>query len=122
MTKNIDPPHADTVQGRQMVAAIAVAKALEHNLPEVTHWIITTDQAVRGMLKPQIAWLARLHEWAHFLAPVNGEPPRPCIKRRVGSHGANVEVTSTYRGVPFCIYHMASTAELKELAASRSAS
>ncbi len=122
MNKPIEAPHAETRQGKQMVAAIAIAKACEHGLPEIHHWAIDRDQQVRGMVRITDRWLADLTAWAEFLAPAKDRIPQPKIERAKDMSGSNVAVTGTCHGVRFTIYHLASKNDIARLRAKRQAS
>src|ERR671914_247041 len=46
--------YADTRQGRQAKAALAIAKMSEHQLPEIAHWMIRHDLSVSGSIRSYI--------------------------------------------------------------------
>lgn len=121
MTNPIDPPHAATRKGRQMTAAIAIAKACEHGLPDIHHWIIDRDQKVKGMVH-STRWLADLTGWAEYLAPDKDLVPQPRVNRSRTGGMATVEVTGTCHGVTFRIFHTATKGEVAEFRARRQAS
>lgn len=121
MPNPIEAPHADTRQGRQMTAAIAIAKACEHGLPDIHHWIIDRDQVVKGMVHSD-RWLANLTAWAEYLAPDKDHVPQPRVNRSRTGAMATVEVTGVCHGVAFRVYHTATTGELAEFRARRQAS
>jgi hypothetical protein len=122
MSKVIDPPHADTWQGKQMRAALAIAKACEHGLPDIHHWIIDGDRGVRGMVRATDHWLADLTAWAEFIAPARDKIPQPHVRQDRSSAVPSVEVAGTCHGVHITIYHPATKSELAQLRAGRRAS
>jgi hypothetical protein len=95
-------PHTDSIQGRQLKAAIALTKILEHHLP-AADWHISGVYA--GTLDGQISkrrddeTRADLAEWATFFG-ATVEEDKPHSDRRSGDIFTTVEVTTTYREVP----------------------
>ena len=108
--------YADTRQGRQAKAALAIAKMSEHQLPEIAHWMIRHDLSVSGSIRSYIDPFGALREWAAFLAPRQGEPLQPQFTPPPEDSGTwRVSVHGTYRDVPVEIYFLALDSDAAEI-------
>jgi hypothetical protein len=120
MNHTIDLPHAETRQGRQLAAALVIAKMCEHQLPDISHWMIRHDLTISGMITSALDDpFAALCEWAVFIARDDDAPPRP--KLTTPKHGirpSRVSVAAAYRGVPVEIWYDATERQLAAIPAA----
>lgn len=116
--------HADTRQGRQATAALAIAKMCEHQLPEIGHWVIGHDLTIRGTLRVNtVDPLAALTEWAVFIARGEHGVPHPVVTSPMdGVTYSRVSVHGVSHGVPVEICFDASPDQVAELDAESEAS
>jgi hypothetical protein len=113
MNQPTQQTYADTRQGQQMKAALAIAKMSQHELPDIGHWLISDkDARVRGMIAySHHDRLAALTEWATFVGAA-----RPQLTWPKDVNGlTRVSAQGTYRSVPVEIWFDAGPMEIAEI-------
>jgi hypothetical protein len=103
MNQPTQPTYADTRQGRQMKAALAIAKLSEHQLPEIYAWRIEPDGSIDGMLRYSGDVDDALAAWSLFLGHGDAIPAPVVVAYSTGA--GCVEIRSTYRHVAIRIWY-----------------